>query len=117
MHADPKVTQQVTLASKQLLIEYDPLEEGEELRPKTIEEQRGLRQLFNHWIDAIASSEVSEGQPPPTPSQAVCSISVFDRLALLSEFDSANSKGQFTDMMDKNDFLLHELSLKAFIHP
>ena len=51
--ADPKVVQRVTLASRQLLIDYGPLEEGEELHPKTIDEQRELRQLFNDWIDAV----------------------------------------------------------------
>ena len=67
--ADPKVVQRIALASRQLLINYGPLDEGEELCPKTIDEQRVLRQLFNDWIDAVTSTEaeISKGQPPPPP--------------------------------------------------
>ena len=86
---DPKVVQRVSLASKQLLIDYGPLDEGEELRPKTIDEWRELRQLFNDWVDAIAAAEVGEGQPPPALSHTIRNISVFDRSSLLLEFDSA----------------------------
>ena len=66
--ADPKVVQHVTLASKQILIDYGPLE-GEELHPKTIDKKRELRQLFNHWIDTVTSTKakITEGQPLPQP--------------------------------------------------
>ena len=64
---DPKVTQRVVLASKQLLIDYSPLDEGEESHPRTIDEQRELRQTFNDWVDAITSAEADEGQPPRPP--------------------------------------------------
>ena len=64
--ADPKVAQCVALASRQLLIDYGPLDKGEELCPKTMDEQRELRQLFNDWIDAVTSTkaEITEGQFP-----------------------------------------------------
>ena len=68
---DPKVTQRVVLASKQLLIDYGPLDEGEELRPRTIDEQRELRQTFNDWVDAITSAEVDKDQPPQAPSHTI----------------------------------------------
>ena len=111
------MVQRVSLTSKQLLINYGPLEEGEELRPKTIDKQRELRQLFNDWVDATAAAEVSEGQPPPAPSRAIRNISVFDRPSLLLKFDSAESKTLFAEMIDKNNFLLKELSPKARIRP
>ena len=48
----PKVAQRVALATKQLLIEYSPLDKGEEPRLNTIEAQREMCQLFNGWIDS-----------------------------------------------------------------
>ena len=117
MSTDPKVAQRVTLATKQLLIDYGPLEEGKELWPSTADGQKELRQLFNNWIDAINSSETVEGQPPPPPSRAVHNVSIFECPSLLLEFDSANSKSQFEEMIEKNNFLLKELSPKAHICP
>ena len=99
------MTQQVFLASKQLLTDYGPLDEGEDLRPRTINEQRELRQTFNDWVDAITSAEADEGQPPRAPSRVVRSVSVFDCPSLLLEFDSAESKSQFEDMIAKNNFM------------
>ena len=43
-------------------------------------------------------------------------VLVFDRPSLLLEFDLAESKEQFMVMIEKNDFLLKELSPKACIH-
>ena len=40
--ANPKVAQHVALAAKQLLIDYGPLDVGEEQHPSTIEAQRNL---------------------------------------------------------------------------
>ena len=116
-NADPKVTQHVALATKQLLIEYGPLEEGEALRPKTLDEQKELRQLFNDWIDTTTASDAVPDQPPPALSRAVQSIAIFDRPALLLEFDSAETKDKFTEMIAGNSFLLSELSPKACICP
>ena len=86
-----------------------------------MDEQRELRRLFNDWIDAVTSTEFIEGQrPPPTlppPSHVVCNVSVFDCPSLLLEFNLAESKEQFALMIEKNDFLLKELSAKALIHP
>jgi hypothetical protein len=47
----------------------------------------------------------------------VRNVSVFNRPSLLLEFDLAKSKEQFVVMIEKNDFLLRELSPKARIHP
>ena len=66
-HANPQIHQRVSLASKQLLIEYGPLEENEEPRNKSIEEQRELRQTFNNWIDNCTPTPDGE-EPPPVPS-------------------------------------------------
>ena len=81
------------------------------------DEQRELRQMFNNWVDAINSSKTVEGQPPPPPSCTVRNVSIFERPSLLLEFNSAESKSQFAEMMKKNDFLLKELSPKAQVHP
>ena len=66
-------------------------------------------------------AEVSKKQPTPpplpTPSQVVYSDSVFDRSLLLLEFDFTNSKAPFAEIIEKNDFLLKELSPKAWIRP
>ena len=56
--------QHVALATKQLLIEYGPLEEGEALQPKTLDEQKELHQLFNDWIDATTATDAVPDQPP-----------------------------------------------------
>ena len=117
VHTDPKVSQRVAITAKQLLIEYGPLEEGEVPRPKTIEVQRELRQLFNDWIDATTAAEVDGEQTQPTPLRVVCNISIFDRPAFLLEFDSAASKDKFTEMIENNNFLLGKLSPKARIRP
>jgi hypothetical protein len=114
---DPRVAQRVALATKQLLIEYGPLDEGEEPRPRSVEAQREMRQLFNGWNDSVEPTETAEGQPPPAPSRAVRNVSIFDRPAMLLEFDSAESKIKFANMIDKNDFLLNEISPKARVCP
>ena len=58
-----------------------------------------------------------EGEAPPPPSCAVCSVSIFDRPALLLEFESAASKDSFVKLCDKNPFLLQEINPKARIRP
>ena len=116
-HNGPKFAQQVILTTKKLLIDYGPLDEGVEPYPKTIEAQREMQQLFNGWIDKANPPEETDGQPPTEPSQAVCSILIFDCPAMLLEFDLAESKIQFADMIDKNPALLVEISLKAHIRP
>ena len=69
-----KLRQCVSLASKQLLIEYGPLDEGEAPRDKSIEAQRELRQLFNNWIDNCTFTPDGE-VPPPPPEQSAASPS------------------------------------------
>ena len=80
-------------------------------------EQKELRQLFNDWVDTINSFKTVEGQPPPPSSRAVRNVSIFERPSLLLEFDSTESKSQFAEMIEKNNFLLKELSPKARVHP
>ena len=45
VHVDPKVTQQVTLASKQLLIDYGPLKKGKSSSPKPLR-SKGISNNF-----------------------------------------------------------------------
>ena len=113
----PKVAQRVALATKQLMLDYGPLDEGEEPCPKTIKAQRELCQLFNGWIDKGNSSDVTDGQPPNGPTRAVRSVSIFDRPSILLEFDTADSKIQFVDMINKNPALLAELNPRTRIRP
>jgi hypothetical protein len=113
--ANPQVLQRVALASKQLLIEYGPLEENEEPRVKSIEAQRDLRQTFNDWIDNCTIPP--DGEAPPPPSRAIRSVSIFDKPAMLLEFESSESKDGFVKLCDKNPFLLQEISPKARIRP
>jgi hypothetical protein len=113
--ATPQILQRVSLASKQLLIEYGPLEENETPRDKSIEAQRELRQLFNDWIDNHTATP--EGEDPPPPSRAIRSVAIFDRPALLLEFESAASKNSFVELCDKNAYLLSEIGPKARIRP
>ena len=55
---NPKVAQRVALTAKQLLIEYGPLDVGEELHPRTIKAQREFRQVFNGWLDVHNTDRV-----------------------------------------------------------
>ena len=117
MQADPKVAQRVALASKQILLEYGPLDEGEEPFTKSVKAQRDLRQRFNSWFDKKATPDSSEGQVPAAPSRAVRNVTIFDRPAMLLEFDTADSKNQFVDMIDKDALLLNEVNPRARIRP
>lgn len=102
---------------KQLLMDYGLLDEREEPRSKTIKAQRESRQLFNGWIDKSITPDITDGQLPNGPSRAVRSVSIFDRPSMLLEFDTADSKIQFVDMINKNPALLAEISLRARIRP
>jgi len=79
-HTTPKVLQWVSLASKQLLIEYGPLEENENPREKSVEAQRELRQLFNDWIDDYTIMTEGEDPPPPHLVRYEVSPSSIDQL-------------------------------------
>ena len=48
---DPRVLQRILLTSKQLLLDYSLLDEGEPLHSRTIKAQRELKQQFNKWFD------------------------------------------------------------------
>ena len=61
---NPQILQRVSLASKQLLIEYGPLEGNEVPRNKSIEAQRELRQTFNNWVDSCTITP--DGETPPS---------------------------------------------------
>ena len=110
---NPQVLQHVLLTSEHLHIKYGPLEENEKLQNRLIEEQCELHQTFNDWIDNCTITP--DGEEPPPPSCAVCSASIFNRPALLLEFESAASKDSFIKLCDNNSFLLKEISLKACI--
>ena len=62
------------------------MEECEVPRPKTIEAQRDLCQLFNNWIDATTAAEVDGEQLQPVPLQAVHNILIFDRCVINNLF-------------------------------
>ena len=75
--ADPKVVQRVALAAKQLLIEYGPLDAGEESPTSTVEAQMDMRKMFNGWINTHSTQESSDadiGTPPPPPPPLVCCV-------------------------------------------
>jgi hypothetical protein len=69
--ANPQILHRISLASKQLLIEYGPLEENEVPRIKSIEAQQELRQTFNDWIDNCTVTPEGEDPPLPCSSQRV----------------------------------------------
>ena len=116
--ANPKVAQRVALAAKQLLIDYGPIDAGEEQYPSTIEAQRSLRQKFNGWIDSLNASDGGDDPPPPpAPSRAIRSVAIFDRPSILLEFNSPESKLMFTDLCNDNPQLLLEVGHKARIRP
>jgi hypothetical protein len=110
-----KLLHRVSLASKQLLIEYGPLDENEAPREKSIEAQRELRQLFNSWLDNPMSTP--EGTVISPPSRAIRNVSIFDRPAILLEFNSTTSKDAFTSICVKNTSLLTKINPKARIRP
>ena len=112
---DPRVLQRISLASKQLLLDYGLLDEGEQLHSRSIEAQRELKQRFNKWLDDHPS--IAEGGDPPPPSRAVRNVAVFDRPAMLLEFESSKAKTRFVDICDKNASLLREVSPRARIRP
>jgi hypothetical protein len=113
--ATSKIRQRVSLASKQLMIEYGPLGENELPRDKSVESQRALKQLFNNWVDT--NTPVEEGAEQPSPSRVVRSVTVFDRPAILLEFESDMAKDKFIEMCADHPDLLVEINSKARICP
>ena len=61
--------------------------------------------------------ETTEGQPLPAPSHAVRNMSIFDRPAMLLEFNSVESKNIFMEMVKKNTLLLNKINPKVHIQP
>ena len=110
-----KILQHVSLAPKQLMIKYGPLGENKHPWDKSVKSQCVLRQLFNNWIDTNTPAEEGTVQPPP--SHAIWSVSVFDRPAILLEFESDLSKDQFIKMCTSYPKLLVETNSKAHICP
>ena len=112
--AAPKLLHRVALSSKQLLIEYGPLEENEAPRDKSIEAQRDLRLLFNKWIDNASTSPEGVAHPP---SRAIRSVAIFERPAMLLEFESSDAKDNFAVICANNPSLLSVINPKARIRP
>jgi hypothetical protein len=110
---NPKVLHQISLASKQLLIEYGPLEVNKLLQERSLEAQCELHKTFNDWVDHCTI--IPEGEDPPPPLQMVHSITIFDCPAILLEFESDKAKETFTDLWLRNPFLLTEIGPKARI--
>jgi hypothetical protein len=113
--ANPKVLHHIALVSKQLLIEYSPLEVNETPQERTIDAQQELCQTFNNWVGNCTITP--EGGNPPPPLWTVCSIAIFDHPAIPLEFDTDASKDSFVNLCTKNPFLLSEISPRAQIRP
>jgi hypothetical protein len=92
-----KVQQHTLLTSKQLMIEYSPLEEEELPHERSVTAQCMLCDQFNSWIDD--NTESIDGINP-TPSRAVRGVTMFDRPAFLVKFDSPEAKDHFVNLCD-----------------
>ena len=109
-----KLIQRISLASKQLLINYGPEAPDDPPRGKSIEAQCRHRGMFNDWID-ISLPPAEEGMAPAPPSRAVHNVSIFDSPPVLLEFNSAESKSKFEKICSSNPDLLAKFSPKACI--
>ena len=68
--SNSKLLQRVSLASKQILIDYSPLAPNEPPRDKSIEAQCTLRDMFDDWVD-ISTPPAEDGAIPLPPSRVV----------------------------------------------
>jgi hypothetical protein len=110
-----KIQQCTILATKQLMIEYGPLAEGETPKERSNKSQRALHDLFNNWL--TADSDPTEKEIPRSPLR-VRSITIFEQPAILLEFDSAAGKEQFATLCNSNtELLVNSLGPNAHIKP
>src|ERR1700722_15739581 len=106
-----KIQQRTMLAAKQLLIELGPLgEEGPE-PDQSAQTQASHRNLFNSWFD----DDDKANDNYTAPSRAVRGVKIFDRTAILVEFDTQESKSRFVKLCDNTPDLLAKLSPNAQI--
>jgi hypothetical protein len=106
-----KIQQRTLLAARQLLIELGPLEENAPTVEKSTQNQSTHRDLFNSWID----EDNKANDNFTAPSKAVRGVTIFDRPAMLIEFDSPSSKNRFAKLCEVAPDLLAKLSPNAQI--
>jgi hypothetical protein len=106
-----KIQQRTLLAARQLLIELGPLDENASTIEKSTQNQTTHRDLFNSWID----EDDKTNNNFTAPSKAVRGVTIFDRPAMLIEFDSPGSKSRFTKLCEDAPDLLASLSPNAQI--
>ena len=86
--------QRISLASKQLLINYGPKAPDDPPRDKSIKAQCRFRGMFNDWVN-ISLPPAEEGAAPVPPSRAVRNVSLFNSPSVLLEFNTAELKSMF----------------------
>ena len=106
-----KIQQRTLLAAKQLLIELGTLDELSPPVERSIQNQRSHRDLLNGWFD----DDDKANNNFTAPSKAVRNVTIFDRPALLIEFDSPGSKNRFIKLCDSSPDLLAKLGPNAQI--
>ena len=70
----------------------------------------------NDLIDGLMTIQAQQREETP-PSRAVRNVAIFDRPAMLLEFEFSKAKARFVDICDKNALLLCEVSPRAHICP
>jgi hypothetical protein len=111
--AQIKIQQRTLLAVKQLLIELGPLGEEGPATDRSVQNQVSHRDLLNGWFD----EDDKANNKFEMPSKAVRGVTIFDRPAILVEFDSQESKSRFIKLCDDTPGLLARLSPNARIRP
>ena len=68
-----RLIQRVSLAAKQLLIDYGPVELGDPPKDRSVKAQCALRGMFNEWIDNSCTAIRGGHSPcPALPSSTKC---------------------------------------------
>jgi hypothetical protein len=108
-----KIQQCTLLAAKQLLIELGPLNEADPASDRSTQTPTSHRDLFNSWFD----DDDKANDRFTVPSRAVRGVAIFDRPAILVEFDTQESKNRFIKLCNETPDLLTKLSPNTRICP
>ena len=108
-----KIQQCMLLAAEQLLIELGPLNEADPTLDRSTQTPTSHRELFNSWFD----DDDKANDKFTVPSRAVRGVSIFDRPAILVEFDTQESKNCFIKLCNETPDLLTKLSPNTWIRP
>src|SRR6202040_3960233 len=100
-----KIQQRTLLAAKQLLIELGPLDVDGPPVERSTQNQRTHRDLFNGWLD----DDNKANKVYTATSKAVRSVTIFNRPAILVEFNSPGSKNHFIKLCESSPNLLTKL--------